>query len=216
MQAVSPAIMAPRRTPKASARDTAGFFARHDNIAAYVPNLIGYARIFLAVYAFAVAFSQPVHCLLAYGLSFVCDELDGRFARQLNQESTLGKVLDMLTDRTATAGLLVIVAVRYPGYYMLPLLLIWLDIFSHWAQMYSTLVNGATTHKDVKSRSPLVRLYYTSRTFMGYCCISCEVLYMMASRRCSPTARRLWASGKAFCFALDPTLPRTPLCRSTC
>lgn len=30
---------------------------------------------------------------------FVCDELDGRFARMLNQSSTFGVVLDMVTDR---------------------------------------------------------------------------------------------------------------------
>ena len=32
-------------------------------------------------------------------LSFVCDELDGRFARMLNQSSVYGAVLDMVTDR---------------------------------------------------------------------------------------------------------------------
>ena len=31
--------------------------------------------------------------------SFVCDELDGRFARKFGQTSTLGAVLDMVTDR---------------------------------------------------------------------------------------------------------------------
>jgi phosphatidylserine synthase len=31
--------------------------------------------------------------------SFVCDELDGRFARMLNQSSVFGAVLDMVTDR---------------------------------------------------------------------------------------------------------------------
>jgi phosphatidylglycerophosphate synthase len=30
---------------------------------------------------------------------FVCDELDGRAARTFNQTSTLGAVLDMVTDR---------------------------------------------------------------------------------------------------------------------
>jgi hypothetical protein len=36
---------------------------------------------------------------------FVCDELDGRFARMLNQSSTFGVVLDMVTDRCAQAAL---------------------------------------------------------------------------------------------------------------
>lgn len=30
---------------------------------------------------------------------FVADETDGRFARKYNQTSTLGAVLDMVTDR---------------------------------------------------------------------------------------------------------------------
>ncbi len=77
----------------------AGFFSRHRNVAIYVPNLIGYLRIAFALYAFAIAFSRPLHCIVFYFLSFVCDELDGRFARMLNQTSTLGAVLDMVTDR---------------------------------------------------------------------------------------------------------------------
>jgi CDP-diacylglycerol--inositol 3-phosphatidyltransferase len=32
-------------------------------------------------------------------LRFVCDELDGRAARTFNQTSTMGAVLDMVTDR---------------------------------------------------------------------------------------------------------------------
>lgn len=73
----------------------------------------GYLRVALFFYAFSVAFSAPSLCLLAYFLSFVCDELDGRFARMLGQESTFGKVLDMVTDRTATLGLLALLCMLY-------------------------------------------------------------------------------------------------------
>lgn len=59
----------------------------------------GYARIAFALYGFAVASTSPGAMVLSYALSFVCDELDGRFARMLNQTSTLGQVLDMVTDR---------------------------------------------------------------------------------------------------------------------
>lgn len=61
--------------------------------------LAGYLRVVSAFYAFAVASSNPLACVLAYFFSFVCDELDGRFARMLGQTSTLGAVLDMVTDR---------------------------------------------------------------------------------------------------------------------
>ncbi|CAH8273739.1 unnamed protein product [Arabidopsis lyrata] len=39
---------------------------------------------------------------------------------------------------------------------------------------------GKASHKDVKdSTSWLFRLYYGNRMFMGYCCVSCEVLYII-------------------------------------
>lgn len=157
----------------------AGFLSRHPNVYLYVPNLIGYARVAACLYAFAVAFTNPVHCVAAYFLSFVCDELDGRFARMLNQTSTLGAVLDMVTDRLATTGLLLVVSLSYPALQLGSISLIFLDIFSHWFQMYASLAGGATTHKDVKSRSWLVRTYYKNRIFMGYCCVCCEVLYLV-------------------------------------
>ncbi|KAG2492576.1 hypothetical protein HYH03_009237 [Edaphochlamys debaryana] len=156
-----------------------GFFGRHSNVYTYVPNLIGYARVAAALYAFGVAFKSPYQCIIAYFLSFVCDELDGRFARMLNQTSTLGAVLDMVTDRLATTGLLIIVSLVYPQIHTLCIALVFLDIFSHWFQMYASLALGATTHKDVRSKSGLVRLYYSNRVFMGYCCICCEVLYLV-------------------------------------
>ncbi|KAI3436390.1 hypothetical protein D9Q98_005807 [Chlorella vulgaris] len=157
---------------------SSGFLARHGNVYVYVPNLIGYARVATAVFAFGVALRDPAVCCLAYFASFVCDELDGRYARKFNQCSTLGSVLDMVTDRVATACLLAILAARYPSAHLPFLLLIMLDIFSHWFQMYSTLAMGASTHKDTNSRSFVVSAYYRSRLFMGYCCICCEVLYL--------------------------------------
>ena len=84
----------PRRHP--------GFFQRHDNVYAYVPNLIGYARVILAGVALAHAFTDVRLSLAAYLLSFVCDELDGRFARKFDQCSELGKVLDMVRPRAGS------------------------------------------------------------------------------------------------------------------
>ena len=50
----------------------------------------------------------------------------------LNQTSTLGAVLDMVTDRLATTGLFMLLAMQYPDWYMLCISLVFLDIFSHW------------------------------------------------------------------------------------
>ena len=47
---------------------------------------------------------QPPHCRPGVPSStrrFVLDETDGRAARTFNQSSTLGAVLDMVTDRQA-------------------------------------------------------------------------------------------------------------------
>nr|GMC50790.1 probable CDP-diacylglycerol--inositol 3-phosphatidyltransferase 2 [Ipomoea batatas] len=95
------------------------------------------------------------------------------------QVSTFGAVLDMVTDRISTACLLVILSQVYrPSLIFLSLLA--LDIGSHWLQMYSSFLAGKTSHKDVKdSSSWLFRTYYGNRKFMAYCCVSCEVLYIL-------------------------------------
>lgn len=140
----------------------------------------GYLRIALALYAFSVANTSPMQFVICYAASFVCDELDGRFARLLNQTSTFGSVLDMVTDRVATSSLLAILCTMYPSYQFLMLTLLMLDIFSHWFQTYATLAMGDQTHKDINSRSLIVRFYYQHRIFMGFCCVCVEVLYLCA------------------------------------
>ncbi|KAL3535798.1 hypothetical protein ACH5RR_004259 [Cinchona calisaya] len=146
----------------------------------YIPNIIGYIRILLNCVGFAICFEDKTLFSILYLVSFVCDALDGWFARKFNQVSTFGAVLDMVTDRVSTACLLLILSQVYrPGLIFIALLA--LDISSHWLQMYSTFLMGKSSHKDVKdsSNSWLFRAYYRSRMFMGYCCASCEVLYIM-------------------------------------
>ncbi|XP_075492762.1 CDP-diacylglycerol--inositol 3-phosphatidyltransferase 1-like [Primulina tabacum] len=145
----------------------------------YVPNIIGYVRILMNCFAFAICFKDKILFSILYFVSFVCDALDGWFARKLNQVSTFGAVLDMVTDRISTACLLVILSQVYrPGFIFLSLLA--LDIASHWLQMYSTFLVGKSSHKDVRDSSNwLFKLYYGNRKFMCYCCVSCEVLYIL-------------------------------------
>lgn len=50
-------------------------------------------------------------------------------------------------DRLSTAGLLTILCMLYPSWYILFLGLLMLDVFSHWLQMQATLVSGSSTHK---------------------------------------------------------------------
>nr|XP_024369466.1 probable CDP-diacylglycerol--inositol 3-phosphatidyltransferase 2 isoform X4 [Physcomitrium patens] len=119
----------------------------------YIPNIIGYARIIANVAAFGVAFTNKKLFAILYFASFVCDELDGRFARMFNQKSTFGAVLDMVTDRVSTAALLVLLT-----------------------HFYNTHLSSKASHKDMgDSKSTLLRLYYQHRYFMGYCAIGAEV-----------------------------------------
>ncbi|KAB1207511.1 CDP-diacylglycerol--inositol 3-phosphatidyltransferase 1 [Morella rubra] len=145
----------------------------------YIPNIIGYIRVIINCIAFAQSFSNKGLFAVLYLFSFVCDAVDGWCARKFNQVSTFGAVLDMITDRISTACLLVILSQVYrPGLVFLSLLA--LDIASHWLQMYSTFLSGKASHKDVKDSSNWIfKLYYGNRMFMAYCCVSCEVLYII-------------------------------------
>ncbi|KAH0875362.1 hypothetical protein HID58_072724 [Brassica napus] len=165
----------------------------------YIPNIVGYMRVVLNCVAFVLLCVSPtkhsspsfissafvVMLWMAGALVYltkprlaitviICTrklELDS-FLLLSSSVSTFGAVLDMVTDRVSTACLLVILSQVYrPSLVFLSLLA--LDIASHWLQMYSS-------HKDVKdSTSWLFRLYYGNRIFMCYCCVSCEVLYII-------------------------------------
>lgn len=123
----------------------------------YVPNIIGYIRVLLNCLAFSLCLRNKIIFPILYFFSFVCDAVDGWCARRFNQVSTFGAVLDMVTDRISTACLLVVLS-----------------------QLYNTFLAGKASHKDVKdSTNWLFRAYYGNRMFMAYCCVSCEVLYLI-------------------------------------
>ena len=82
----------------------------------------------------------------------MCDELDGRAARAFNQTSTLGALLDMVTDRVATTGLLALLCAAYPRCSLVFLLLLGLDISSHWFQMYASLLAVRATTRGALPR----------------------------------------------------------------
>ena len=82
----------------------------------YVPNLIGYGRVILTIVSFVLMIFHPNRWFLAlwlYIASFVGDLFDGLAARKFDQCSTYGGLLDMVTDRCATAGLLFVLAGEY-------------------------------------------------------------------------------------------------------
>ncbi|KAI9907249.1 hypothetical protein PsorP6_016629 [Peronosclerospora sorghi] len=164
----------------------------------YVPNLIGYARVLLSLFSLSVALTDYKTSVLCYALSFTCDYFDGFFARLCNQctskhfrsyvrmwnmmtndrmeGSSFGAVLDMVTDRCSTAGLLVILSHLYPQYMLIFMYLLILDFSSHWYHMYSSRGH----HKLVSTeRNWLLRFYYGCYPFFGFCCVGTELCYIL-------------------------------------
>lgn len=75
----------------------------------YVPNLIGYLRVICTVLSITLMICFPqmwITAIILYVSSFVGDLFDGMAARKFNQCSLFGGLLDMVTDRCSTAGLL--------------------------------------------------------------------------------------------------------------
>lgn len=146
----------------------------------FVPNLIGYARLALTLISYAV--TNPHVFLATYTLSFVLDAADGLAAKKLNQCSQFGALLDMVTDRISTMGLVMLLAVRMPNLLLLWVVLNILDFMSHWSRMYSSFLFGEMSHKFTpKNQHWLLTMYYhpTKRNFMMLCCIGNELFYIL-------------------------------------
>nr|AJP61941.1 phosphatidylinositol synthase [Herpetomonas muscarum] len=153
------------------------------SVALFVPNLIGYLRIVLSLASYYVADTQPLLFIAFYTSSFVLDALDGMAARALNQCSHFGSILDMLTDRASTAGMLIVLdgVIQPMPYYFTAVLatLLFLDVASHFCRMYATVFVRKDSHKDVSdSIFWLLRQYYSRRKFMGVLCIGQEFSYI--------------------------------------
>lgn len=155
---------------------------------AFVPNLIGYARVALAFLGYHFALIDWRTTVGAYLLSQGLDAADGIAARMLGQSSDFGAVLDMVTDRASTACLCIVLGHMYPELILTLTGLIMLDSFSHWRaatfhaaspgarclalallnhdgthpscrfHMHASLKLGLGSHKECTN--PLLRFYY--------------------------------------------------------
>eukprot|EP00758_Cryptobia_borreli_P008121 Tbor_TRINITY_DN5359_c0_g1::TRINITY_DN5359_c0_g1_i1::g.4817::m.4817/K00999/CDIPT; CDP-diacylglycerol--inositol 3-phosphatidyltransferase len=149
----------------------------------FVPNIIGYIRIFLAFLAFYVAFDAPLLFIVAYGTSFVLDTVDGMAARAFNQSTQFGAILDMFTDRGSTSAMIVVVSHVMPNITHLGIFiaasLVFLDISSHFVRMYASLILKRGNHKDTSSCIfSLLDVYYSNRKVMGALCFGQEATYL--------------------------------------
>jgi len=154
----------------------------------FVPNLIGYFRVFstLTALVLMILFPDGDYWVLAISLyiaSFVGDLFDGMAARKFNQCSVFGGLLDMITDRCSTLGLLYVLGMLQSDTQNLSqlifLFLILLDISSHWCQMFAS---SGEHHKSAEAnakRNPLVLWYYQYYWFFGYLCVGAEFTYII-------------------------------------
>jgi len=83
----------------------------------------------------------------------------------------------MVTDRFSTAILVVILSHLYFPYRHICMLLIILDLCSHWLRVVASLLVGEG-HKKIKSGSKLLQIYYHNRIALGLICLGNEVFYI--------------------------------------
>jgi CDP-diacylglycerol--inositol 3-phosphatidyltransferase len=143
----------------------------------YYPNLIGYIRIICMIVAFYYAKIDWKITVISYLLAFCGDVVDGFVARAFNQCSNYGGILDMVTDRVSTCGLLVILTHFYENYTFVFIMLIVLDISSHWFHVLSVQKHHKSDEALV-DRNVFLRWYYGIYPLFGYCCVGTEVFYV--------------------------------------
>ncbi|VDB82807.1 unnamed protein product [Peniophora sp. CBMAI 1063] len=150
-----------------------------DNVFLFVPNLIGYTRVILAAAALHYMSYHPKYCTVLYCVSALLDAVDGQAARKLGQSSKFGAVLDMVTDRCATACLLCYLASVYPDWALGFQFLIALDFASHYMHMYSSLVTGSASHKTVRNDvSRILWWYYNDHRVLFVMCAGNEAFFV--------------------------------------
>jgi len=149
------------------------------NVILFVPNLIGYMRVFLALLSFYFMPTDYIFASTCYIVSGLLDAFDGYAARKLGQSSKFGAMLDQLTDRVATACLVVTLATFYPRYTFLLQLSLAIDIVSHWMHLHASQLQGRGHKAMGLDSNPLMKLYYTSRCFLFFMCAGNELFFSM-------------------------------------
>ena len=158
--------------------------------------------------------------MMLYALGFVLDGVDGHAARYFNQESTMGKLLDMVTDRISTGALLFVLSLYLPCCTIIFVFVFWLDTASHWYHMYATMLAGGpeANHKHVTSTvgdggddsssvddsgnaavreterpsimARILHLYYSNKLVFVTSCVSAELVWMLLVLRLGSTSLR--------------------------
>merc|ERR1711879_32107 len=102
-----------------------------------------------------------------YILSGLLDAFDGHAARELNQSTKFGAMLDMLTDRCATMCLLATLSPFYPKWLFFFQLSMTIDISCHWIHLHTSLLEKEAIrssdyiiHPDLYSLACVLEMRY--------------------------------------------------------
>lgn len=102
-----------------------------------------------------------------------------QYHKNLFVASKFGAVLDMVTDRSTTAGLICYLATIYPQFMLFFQILLGLDLSSHYMHMYASLSSGAASHKAIDSRQNwLMRAYYGYQSVLFLVCAGNELFFL--------------------------------------
>jgi len=173
----------------------------------YIPQFIGYLRVALFILALVEADvlrrveeggltsrDRETGTLAVYKFvffyigSFVGDLFDGWAARKFNQTSKFGGVLDMVTDRLATCGVLGMLCARDPNWALYYIFFLLLDVASHWVHTIAAKGHHKEQKEDrghnfqeptaVRLLRWTINTYYGVYVFFGYCCVSAELMWV--------------------------------------
>lgn len=169
-------------------------------ILVYIPNLIGYWRLFLVFYAFhELVTSHPRYFFALYLVIMALDFVDGLCARLLNQCSIFGAFLDVFVDIVARSLLWCHVTPQYAGW------IIALEWYVCWLYLMFLLMYRCSLHCKMSVRPMTIPVFELS---------SCNTL-IVAIMICIPHT----AAGAALCVHTRntatritgrPSLPRLP------
>jgi len=155
-----------------------GDLANTENVFLFLPNLIGYTRILLALFSFWLMPSSYALAATFYLLSGLLDAVDGYAARRFGQRSRFGAMLDLITDMCNTMCLLTTLSTFYPSFIFLFQLSMTINIASHWLHTHTSLLKGAKSHKSVDPKgNMLMQIYYTNRTVLFSMVAGNELFY---------------------------------------
>jgi CDP-diacylglycerol--inositol 3-phosphatidyltransferase len=150
-----------------------------ENVFLFIPNLIGYGRIFLALFSCILMPSTPAFAISCYIISALLDAVDGHAARLFNQSTKFGAMLDQLTDHCGTACLMVMLSVFYPSFAFFFQMSLTVDISMHWIHLHTSLLQGKSSHKNMSENEPyLLQLYYTNKKLLFVMCAGNELFYV--------------------------------------